>query len=95
MIGLALRMRPRIQDVRLHENVDPSVAVIVAKRRFHTAVNQGQAALRRLLLEGAIMLIYLEEIGGAHATYIKIEIPVVVDIDKNRALVPDLPGFAG
>src|SRR3954469_20302196 len=69
-------------------NIEPSVAVVVAKRRHSRRVDHGESSSGGLFPEGAVATVYIEQIGCAKSADVKIQTPIIVYIGKNSTLTP-------
>ena len=79
-----------VEQVGLDVHVEPSVTVVVAKRRHHRCVcYHGQTTGRGFFLEGAVTLVEVEQIGGIVPADIDVQQPVIVHVNERRPLLPD------
>src|SRR5664280_3721365 len=73
----------------LNKDVEPAVAVVIEKDRHAAGVLDVEPVSMGHLLEGAIALVDIKQIGRVEPADVDIQQPVVVHVDKRRALLPD------
>ena len=88
VVALAVGPALRVEDVGLDVDVEPAVAIVITERRHVARVVQREAAGGRLLGEGAVALVDIEEIGRTEAADVEVEPPVVVHVGEGRTLFP-------
>src|SRR6187549_493929 len=87
-VALPGRARVHVEDVGLHEYVEPPVAVIVAERAHPARVIEREPAGRRLLAKRAVALIDIEQVRRSVTANVQIKPAVVVHIGKRDTLLP-------
>ena len=77
-----------VEQIGREVDIQPAVAVVIAECGHHARIGDIETARVAQLLESAVALVDIKEIGRVEATEVEIETTVVVHVDKCRAAVP-------
>ena len=85
VVPLAVRVLGAVEDVRLDEDVEPAVAVVVAEGGHGAGVRHIEAVGVRHLLERAVALVDVEEVRRVEPADIDVQETVIVEVVHDHA----------
>ena len=87
--ALAVRMLRVVEEIGGNIDIEPAVAVVVAKGRHDGRIHQIQPVGVGHLLERPVPLVDIEEIRGVPPADINVQEPVVIHVGKGHPVLPD------
>jgi len=87
--ALAIRMLGAVEQIGGDVDIEPAVAVVVAKRRHDGRILHVEPVGVGHLLERPVPLVDIEQIRGVVPADIDIQPAIVVHVDKRNSMLPD------